>query len=152
MDPQQRIQFESTVEALENGKLTYPFIDPISLAQSVAGIPLANIRGSDTSVYVSVFNRDYDEMLFQDTDHVSMYHITGNGEAMLSNHISYTLDSRGPSITLDTGCYRALVALHQACQGLRAGESKMAGVGGVNLILSPDMMIPMSMLGFVEEI
>lgn len=72
--------------------------------------------------------------------------MTGNGEAILSNRISYTLDLRGPSLTLDTGCSGGLVALHQACQGLRAGESSMAVVGGVNLMISPDVMIPMSML------
>lgn len=116
----------------------------------VAGIPLEKIRGSDTSVYVSVFNKDYDRMGFRDADHISQYHMTGNGEALLSNRISYIFDLRGTSLTLDTGCSGGLVALHQACQGIRSGESSMSIVGGVNLMITPDAMIGMSMLRLVR--
>jgi acyl transferase domain-containing protein len=49
-------------------------------------------------------------------------------------------------MTLDTGCSGSMVALHQACQSLRAGETSMAVAAGVNLILSPDQMIGMSNL------
>ena len=132
MDPQQRLQLESACEALEN-----------------AGIPLEHIRGSSAAVYVATFTHDYDQMMFKDTSDIAKYHMTGTGQAILSNRISYTLDLRGPSMTIDTGCSGSLVALHQACLGLQAGESNMALVGGTNLILSPDLMIPMSLLQLV---
>lgn len=89
-------------------------------------------------------------MGFQDVDHLSQYHMTGNGEALLSNRTSYIFDLRGPSLTLDTGCSGGLVALHQACQGLRSGESSMSIVGGVNLMITPDAMIGMSTLRLVN--
>lgn len=132
MDPQQRIQLESAYEALED-----------------AGIPLVQIRGSDTAVYVAVFSHDYDHMMYKDTSDMARYHMTGLGQAIISNRISHAFDLRGPSFTLDTGCSGSMVALHQACLSLRTGESKMALVGGVNLILSSDLMIPMSLLQFV---
>ena len=127
MDPQHRIQLECTYEAVED-----------------AGIRFQDLKGSNTAVYMATFSRDYDRMMFKDTNNITMYHLTGVGEAILSNRISYTFDLKGPSMTLDTGCSGGLVALHQACQSLKTAEANTALVGGVNLILSPDAMIPMS--------
>ncbi|KAL8848098.1 MAG: hypothetical protein Q9221_006855 [Calogaya cf. arnoldii] len=129
MDPQQRIQLETAFEALEN-----------------AGLTLEEIRGSYTAVYVAVFGRDYDQMLCKDPLEFGKYHMTGTGNSIVSNRISYTFDLKGPSMTLDTGCSGGLVALHQACQSLRSKESNMALVGGTNLILSPESTISMSLL------
>ena len=133
MDPQHRVQLECAYEAFEG-----------------AGIRLEDIKGSNTAVYMATFSRDYDRMMFKDTSDISMYHLTGAGEAILSNRISYLFDFKGPSITLDTGCSGGLVALHQACQSLRTRETDMALVGGANLILSPDAMIPMSRSKYVR--
>ena len=66
---------------------------------------------------------------------------------MMSNRISHFFDLNGPSMTIDTACSTALVALHMACQSLRSGESKMAIVGGVNAMLNPDNFILLSSLG-----
>jgi acyl transferase domain-containing protein len=129
MDPQQRILLETTYEALEN-----------------AGITLDSIRGSNTAVYVAMFSRDYDRNIFKDASDIPKYHLTGVGEAIVSNRLSYIFDLKGPSMTLDTGCSGSMVALHQACQSLRNGEVDLAIVGGTNLILSPDHMITMSHL------
>ena len=130
MDPQHRIQLETAYEALES-----------------AGIPLDQIRGSDGAVFIATFSKDYDRMIYKDTSSFPRYHMFGNGDAIVSNRISYIFDLKGPSMSLDTGCSGSLVALHQACQSLRTGETSMAFVGGTNLILSPDSMISMSLLG-----
>ena len=133
MDPQQRLQLETAYEALEN-----------------AGIPLEQLRGSKTSVHVAIFSHDYDRMMYKDTSDIANYHMTGSGDAIASNRISYTFDLKGPSMTLDTGCSGGLVALHLASQSLRTGEVSTAIVGGTNLILTPDSMIPMSLLQSVS--
>ena len=109
---------------------------------------MESVAGSDTAVYVSIFNKDYDRMLSRDPDTIPTYHMIGNGEAILSNRISFFFNLKGPSITLDTGCSGGLVALHQACQSLRTGESKQAIVGGTNVMLSPEIMISMSMIRY----
>lgn len=134
IDPQYRLQLEVTYEALEN-----------------AGLSLEDLRGSDTAVYVATFGNDYAGIQCRDLDTVSKYHLTGTGSAMASNQISYLLDLRGPSITLDTGCSGSIVAIHQACQSLRTGETKIAVAGGVSLIITPDLMIPMSMIGVLNQ-
>ncbi|RDW64263.1 hypothetical protein BP5796_10765 [Coleophoma crateriformis] len=133
MDPQQRILLETTYEALEN-----------------AGISLQSIRGSDTAVYVGMYARDYDRMGYKDLPQITKIHITGTGEAVVSNRISYLFDLRGASLTVDTGCSGSMVALHQACQALRTRETGMAIVGGTQLLLHPDQSIPMSMVGMVN--
>lgn len=132
MDPQQIILLETTYEALES-----------------CGASLDRIRGSNTAVYIAMFSRDYDRNLYKDTDDIPKYHTTGTGEAILASRISYIFDLKGPSMTLDTGCSGSLVALHQACQSLRAREVDMAIVGGVNLIIGPDQMTGMSNVQYV---
>jgi acyl transferase domain-containing protein len=127
IDPQHRIQLETCYEACEN-----------------AGIPIDDLRGSNTAVYVATFSHDYAVMQFKDLDNMSHYHSVGVGTAIASNRLSYTFDLKGPSVTIDTGCSGSLVAIHQACQSLRTGECDLALAGGSNLILNPDAMIPLS--------
>src|SRR4029453_15534292 len=54
------------------------------------------------------------------------------------------LDLRGPSMVVDTACSSSLTAVHLAVQSLRASESTLAIVGGVNLILEPHFSIAAS--------
>ncbi|RAK85572.1 ketoacyl-synt-domain-containing protein [Aspergillus costaricaensis CBS 115574] len=134
MDPQQRQLLEVTYEAIEN-----------------AGIPLKALAGSKTGVYVGVSSADYDRITSRDPEYVPQYQTTGTGLAYLSNRLSYTFDLRGPSLSVDTGCSAAMVALHLACQSLAAGESKQAIVGGVNLLLDPMSSVCMSNMRFFNN-
>ena len=134
MDPQQRLQLESTYEALES-----------------AGISLEEIKGSNTAVYIATFAHDYEVMQFRDTLQMPKYTMTGTGTAIAANRISYTFDLRGPSLTLDTGCSGSMVALHQACQSLRTKESDMGLIGATNLILSPEPIAAMSNLQVLNK-
>ena len=68
----------------------------------------------------------------------------------MANRISHVFDLHGPSMTLDTGCSGGLVAMHQACQGLRNGESDAAIVAAANLTLNPDHHIGMSNMHLVS--
>ena len=71
------------------------------------------------------------------------YTATGGSAAIASNRISYALGLEGPSMSIDTGCSSALVALDAACRTLAAGlcdTSKTlhttALVASVNVLLS----------------
>lgn len=122
IDPQQRLMLKAAYEAFEN-----------------AGVFMKHLSGSDTEVYVAAFGSDYDRMLSRDPEDTPFYRITGTELAVISNRISYSFNLKGPSLTLDTGCSGSLVALHQACQSIRSGETRQALVGGANLILDPEL-------------
>ncbi|TDZ31026.1 Reducing polyketide synthase PKS2 [Colletotrichum spinosum] len=127
MDPQQRLLLECTFEALEN-----------------AGIPKHTIVGKDVGVFVGGSFAEYESHLFRDSDTIPMHQATGCAHAMQSNRLSHFFDLRGPSFTADTACSASLVALHLACQSLRAGESTSAIVGGCHLNMLPEFWISFS--------
>ncbi|KAI1456609.1 polyketide synthase [Annulohypoxylon moriforme] len=129
MDPQQRVLMETVYESIE-----------------AAGMTLEKLKHSDTGVFVGAMCADYEAMQFRDLDAVPTYLATGSARSILSNRISYFFDWHGPSMTIDTACSSSLVAVHLATKALRSGESKMAVVGGSNLILGPESYIMESKL------
>ncbi|KAI5928775.1 hypothetical protein F4810DRAFT_645308 [Camillea tinctor] len=134
MDPQQRLLLEASYHALEN-----------------AGVPIHKVAGSKSGVYVGSIGVDYNTLFEGDEEIQPVYKATGNADAILANRISWFYDMRGPSMTIETACSSSMVALHLACQGLRAGESKMSLVAGSQLYLEPrTSAISLSSLGFMS--
>ena len=126
MDPQQRLLLETTYQALENGVLR-PHRTRNHEARLIvlAGIPLDQALGSNTSVFVGSFVNDYAAILAKDPEFPLKYKATGTANTMLANRLSWFYNLQGPSITLDTACSSSLNALHLACQSLRTKESTM---------------------------
>lgn len=56
-----------------------------------------------------------------------------NDKDFLATNVSYKLNLRGPSVTVQTACSTSLVAVHAACQSIFSGECDMALAGGVSL-------------------
>ncbi|KAM0499279.1 hypothetical protein ACHAPB_006088 [Verticillium nonalfalfae] len=133
MDPQQRLLLETSYEAIEN-----------------AGLRIEDLGGSNTSVFVGSFVKDYEQVSLRDAHYQPRYAATGTGNAILANRISYFYDLQGPSMTIDTGCSGSLVAIHQACETLRHGESSIAFAAGAGVILTPNTMMPMTALNFLS--
>jgi acyl transferase domain-containing protein/acyl carrier protein len=130
MDPQQRLLLEVAWEALED-----------------AGLPLERCSGRPTGVFVGLSTYDYGVLQMSGLDRIADgYANTGSALSIAANRISYLFDFRGPSMVVDTACSSSLTAAHLACQSLWRGESEVALVGGVNLILSPAITIGFSKL------
>ncbi len=55
---------------------------------------------------------------------------TGNDANFLATRVSYQLNLKGPSISVQTACSSSLVAIHLACQSLLSGECDVALAGG----------------------
>ena len=120
MDPQQRMLLEVCWETVERAG-----IDPLSL------------RGSRTGVFAGTNAQDYSGLLAVAAYDASGQNATGSGASVVSGRISYVLGLEGPAVSVDTGCSSALVALHLACQALRAGECDLALAGGVMVMGTP---------------
>jgi acyl transferase domain-containing protein/SAM-dependent methyltransferase/NAD(P)-dependent dehydrogenase (short-subunit alcohol dehydrogenase family)/acyl carrier protein len=134
MDPQQRMLLMTAVEALE-----------------AAGIPLTELSGQQTGVYVGIhsMSSDYYHLQGARGDLIDTYTSTGVAHSIVANRLSYCLDLRGPSLAVDTACSSSLVAIHLACQALRTGECDLAVAGGVNLVLAPETSLSFSKLNFL---
>lgn len=120
MDPQQRLLLEVTWEALEQSAMS-----PAKLADTRTG------------VFIGISSNDYSRLPGEVAQSSDTYAATGNALSIAANRLSYLLNLHGPSLAVDTACSSSLVALHLACQSLHLGESEIALVGGVNLVLSP---------------
>lgn len=136
MDPQHRILLEATWHALESAR-----INPDTL------------RNQDVGVFVAINTFDYVLRMSreQGEDDINAYFGTGNALAAASGRISYYFGFRGPSISMDTACSSSLVALHEACRSLKSGEISTAVVGGVNLMLSPELTINFCQAGMLAK-
>ena len=132
MDPQQRLLLEVATEALED-----------------AGLPRERLRGTRTGVFIASYHNDYAALQYQDLEDVDARSLTGTLHSVLANRVSFLLDLRGPSISVDTACSSSLVATHLACQSLRSGECDVAVAGGVSVMVTPDLMVSLSKVGFM---
>ena len=123
MDPQQRMLLEVAWEALEH-----------------AGITPSSLRRSQTGVFAGACYTDYGYVAGMDLTNVDAWTNSGGALSIIANRLSYFLDLRGPSVTIDTACSSSIVALHMACQSLRIGDSDVALAAGVNLMLAPSVV------------
>lgn len=128
MDPQQRIFLELAWEALERGGY-----DPETYAGKVglwAGSYL------DTYVIANLLtDKAFHAQWIPSIQVGSLQTELGNDKDYLATRVSFKLNLRGPSMTVQTACSTSMVAIAQAIQSLRAGESDMAMAGGVTITL-----------------
>ncbi|HUY12929.1 MAG TPA: amino acid adenylation domain-containing protein [Terriglobia bacterium] len=125
-DPQQRIFLECCWQAFEDAGY-----DPSSYPG-----PVGVYAGSSTSTYflsrlctipgfIGKFTGGYQVGNYPE--------MMGNNLDFLSTRVSYKLNLRGPSFTMQAGCSTSLLAVTQACQSLLTYQSDMALAGGSSI-------------------
>ena len=116
-DPQQRMFLEVAWEGLEDAGC-----DP----QRYRGA-IGVFAGASISTYL-LFNIAPDVSIVGSGEHFPT--LIGNDKDYLATHVSYKLNLRGPSLSIQTACSTSLVAIHMACQSLLNGECDIALAGG----------------------
>ena len=119
MDPQHRVLLECAWEALESAGY-----DP----QQIAG-RVGVWAGATLSTYL-LFHL-VGNPLAAGADPLQV--VLGNASDALATRISYKLNLRGPSHSVQCACSTSLVAVHAACQSLLNEECDMALAGGVSI-------------------
>ena len=133
MDPPQRVTLEVCWEALEH-----------------AGISPKELAGTDAGVFIGVGSDDYGRRLLEDLPGIEAWSGIGASPCAVANRVSYLLDLRGPSLSLDTACSSALVAINQACHALTSGEAPLALAGGVMLVAGPGLSVVLDAAGAIS--
>ena len=118
MDPQHRLFLECAYEALQNAG-----IDPQRYDGSI-GV----FAGANSNTY-----KQHDSVDVQDPAGYNRQDYLGNDRSFLSTRVSYKLNLKGPSLTIQTACSTSLVATHMAYQSLLSGECDIALGGGASI-------------------
>jgi acyl transferase domain-containing protein/acyl carrier protein len=119
-DPQHRVFLECAWEALEN-----------------AGYDSERTR-LRIGVFAGVGTNSYFQSSLVSNPHLMtsfnyVQRLMAIDNDFLSTRVSYKLNLKGPSLTIQTACSTSLVATHLACQSLLTGECDMALAGGVSI-------------------
>jgi acyl transferase domain-containing protein/NAD(P)-dependent dehydrogenase (short-subunit alcohol dehydrogenase family) len=125
LDPQHRIFLELAWEALEDAGC-----DPGRCAGRI-GV----YAGAGLSTY----------LLNNLLPHPQLHRIAAPVQVLMANNkdfvptrVSYKLNLRGPSVSVNTACSSSLVAIHMACQALLGHECDVAIAGGVGIQVPQD--------------
>jgi polyketide synthase PksN len=129
MDPRQRLLLQESYSALEDA----------GYAVNRGGSPRR------IGVFVGVEQGDYQVLAAGRGGGVVVNH-----DAILASRLSYFLNLSGPVMAINTACSSGLVAAHQACQSLRAGECDAAIASAANLILTPYNYVGMTQAGMLS--
>jgi 3-oxoacyl-[acyl-carrier-protein] synthase II len=121
LDPQHRVLLQTTASALAD-----------------AGVDPALWAGAGIGVFMGQSTGEHWDGL-RTRRPADMYAIAGAAaRSMASGRLAYAWDLRGPCATVDAACSSGALAVHLACQSLRAGECDTALAGGVSLVLGTD--------------
>lgn len=133
MDPQQRILLETVWKTIED-----------------AGYKPSDLSGSKTGLFIGVTTMDYVDVEKENNIQVEAYTTTGASHCILANRVSFLLNLHGPSVPLDTACSSSLIAIHQAVESIRNGDSEMAIAGGVSALLSSPVFVSFTKAGMLS--
>ncbi|MBF0225801.1 MAG: SDR family NAD(P)-dependent oxidoreductase [Desulfobacterales bacterium] len=116
-DPQERIFLETAWKTIEDAGYTRE-----TLSQDKVGVFVGVMYGLYQMFYNSM--NSYKVM-------------PSSSYASIANRVSYVMNFKGPSMSIDTMCSSSLTAVHLACESIYNKECSLALAGGVNLSVHP---------------
>jgi len=139
MDPQHRVFLECAWEAMEDGgyePTEFPGLVGVYAGLSLNTYLLHNLgKGRDLAANYQV--AEYQTML-------------GNDKDFLPVRVSYKLNLRGPSMTVQSACSTSLVAICQAATSLLTYQCDLALAGGVSISFPQDRLYRFTEEGMVS--
>ena len=126
MDPQHRLFFETAWEALESA----------GYAGGAHAGSVGVFASAGPSAYMMHHLLPNREVM--DTAGEWLVRHTANDPSFLATRVSYELNLTGPSLSVQTACSSALVAVHLAVQSLLSGECDTALAGASAIALPQD--------------
>lgn len=131
MDPQQRLALETTWRAFEDAG-----IDPAARLDGDAADAL------DAAVFFGIGQNEYGPLCRSVVDGEDAGLMsTGQSMNIVAGRVAHLFGLDGPAICHDTACSSSLVALDAAVRHLRGGLTRLAVVGGVNALVSPETFV-----------
>lgn len=112
MDPQQRVLLEVSQNAIDDAAIHLSKYERFSVY--AASAPAA-VQDAETSS----LSEQYEHTLAKSSEFVAL-------------KLSYRLNLKGESVTVQTGCSSSLVAVHMACQSLLRNQAGIAMAAGVS--------------------
>ena len=118
-DPQHRLFLETAWQALEDAGY-----DPAKFPGAI-GV----FGGSELSTYLYHLYQNLESLKYID----GMQLMVTNDKDHLCTQVSYRLNLRGPSVSVQTTCSTSLVAVSLACESLHMGGAIWRWPGGVTV-------------------
>ncbi|MFB1044367.1 type I polyketide synthase, partial [Streptomyces chrestomyceticus] len=122
-DPQHRLLWEVVWEALEH-----------------AGMPPMGLAGRRVGQYFGSYAKDYLLRTQRGPTDCDPYTFFTALDSVVTGRLGFLLDVRGPGLPVEGACASSLLAVHAACQALKAGEVEVALAGGTQLALGPELV------------
>ncbi|PWY75783.1 BcPKS20, polyketide synthase [Aspergillus eucalypticola CBS 122712] len=141
LDPHQRLLLETTYHALESAG----WLAQEQIPEKHNGPDFGNTTGC----FIGMNAPDYPLNLGSHAP--SPYTGVGMMRSFVAGRLSHHFGWTGPSHVIDTACSSAMVAIHQACRALQAGDCTRAVAGGVNLITNSVFFGALRSGGFLSE-
>ncbi|KAI0964941.1 hypothetical protein F4678DRAFT_454363 [Xylaria arbuscula] len=130
MDPQQRLTLQAAYQAVEQSG--YFNVNETSKPMPCAVDAPAVLGAKHVGVYIAACATDYADNAA--CHEAGAFTVMGLLRAPIAGRVSHFFGWTGPSMTLDTACSGAAVAVHLAVRALLAGECTAALCGGVNVL------------------
>ncbi|CAH2051826.1 unnamed protein product, partial [Iphiclides podalirius] len=106
-----------------------------------AGVSPEQLSGKKVGVYVGTCFSESEKSCFYVAEKKTGFGIAGCNKSMFANRISYWLNAKGPSMSIDQSCCSSIAALEQAYLALSRGDCEAAIVGGGNVCLHPQSSV-----------
>jgi acyl transferase domain-containing protein/NADP-dependent 3-hydroxy acid dehydrogenase YdfG/aryl carrier-like protein len=140
MNPQERLFLQAAWSCIEDAGYTRQRLED----------PEAGDRRGNVGVFAGVTFNEYQLNAMAEWNKGNFIPVNSQ-ICSVANRVSYFMNLRGPSLSVDTACSASLYAIHLACESILRKECAMAIAGGVNLSQHPAKYMTLCSIGMLSN-